>query len=206
MSFYDAFKILSSEFTVHVATPNARQPDFASCDYRSRSLFKLNFNEYKTKSASTPIALASVNPELYSSLVLPHSPGALVDLATNKHLGDILRNFVRNQKTICAVGLGVAGLFPAFEDGNIWSFRRFTLTTISVFELVSNADFSNLPLIPEDVIKDRGALYSCTNSDRADEVHVVVDRHLVTGQNEKSTTTAVQNLVILCNEKNAKNK
>lgn len=32
-----------------------------------------------------------------------------------------------------------------------------------------------------------------------DAVHVVLDRHLVTGQNEASTLPAVQNLLILCN-------
>lgn len=32
-----------------------------------------------------------------------------------------------------------------------------------------------------------------------DAVHVVLDRHLVTGQNENSTLPAVQNLLILCN-------
>ena len=34
-----------------------------------------------------------------------------------------------------------------------------------------------------------------------DEVHVVIDRHLITGQNEQSTITAVQNLILLHNQK-----
>ena len=34
---------------------------------------------------------------------------------------------------------------------------------------------------------------------RLDAVHVVVDPHLVSGQNEQSTLTAVQNLILLSN-------
>ena len=34
---------------------------------------------------------------------------------------------------------------------------------------------------------------------RLDAMHVVVDQHLVSGQNEQSTLTAVQNLILLSN-------
>ena len=34
---------------------------------------------------------------------------------------------------------------------------------------------------------------------RVDAMHVVVDQHLVSGQNEQSTLTAVQNLILLSN-------
>ncbi|KAH7954306.1 hypothetical protein HPB49_017346 [Dermacentor silvarum] len=97
----------------------------------------------------------------YSCLILPHSPGAVHDLWENKDLGHILRHFIQEKKPICAIGMGVAGLFSAMDDSDVWSFRRCTLTAVSVFELARSPDFANLPVIPEDVIKDRGALYSC---------------------------------------------
>lgn len=34
-----------------------------------------------------------------------------------------------------------------------------------------------------------------------DAMHVVVDRHLITGQNVQSTLLAVNNLILLCNAK-----
>lgn len=34
-----------------------------------------------------------------------------------------------------------------------------------------------------------------------DAMHVVVDRHLITGQNMQSTLLAVNNLILLCNAK-----
>ena len=32
-----------------------------------------------------------------------------------------------------------------------------------------------------------------------DGMHVIIDRHLITGQNDPSTLSAVQNLILLCN-------
>jgi len=196
-SFIQSFSLLHTAFNVQIATPAGRQPEFVNSDEQTRKWF----NDFRHKPFATPISLSSVDPHRYSCLVIPHSPGAVTDLVTDSDLSEILRHFVKEQKVICAIGMGVAALFPAYEDGNVWSFRRFTLTAISVFELARNPDFANLPVIPEDVIKDRGALYSSTNPDHVDEVHVVVDRHLITGQNEQSTLTAVQNLMIQCNQK-----
>ena len=38
-------------------------------------------------------------------------------------------------------------------------------------------------------------------SGEVDNVHVVIDRHVITGQNVQSTITAVQNLVLMCSQK-----
>lgn len=96
----------------------------------------------------------------------------------------------------------------------------------SVFELVRKPDFANLPLIVEDFVKDSGGSYTgelthcphentqnewlflrpanvclCFSASEEDAVHVVIDRHLITGQNIQSTSLAVNNLVLLCNAK-----
>ncbi|KAH7968995.1 hypothetical protein HPB52_013538 [Rhipicephalus sanguineus] len=181
-SFIQTFTLLHSTFTVQIATPGGRPLEFVNQDEQSRRWL----NDFRMKVFAIPIGLHTVDPNRYSCLILPHSPGAVHDLWENKDLGQILRHFIQEKKPICAIGMGVAGLFSAMEDSDVWSFRR--------------PDFANLPVIPEDVIKDRGALYSSSDPD---EVHVVVDRHLVTGQNEQSTLTAVQNLVLLCNQKQA---
>ena len=34
---------------------------------------------------------------------------------------------------------------------------------------------------------------------KSDSVHVVIDRNIITGQNDASTVLAVQNLILLCN-------
>lgn len=90
-----------------------------------------------------------------------------------------------------------------------------------MFELVRRPDFANLPLVVEDFVKDYGGSYTgdirrshktvisqkskifffCPAASKEDAVHVVVDRHLVTGQNMQSTSLAVNNLILLCNAK-----
>uniref|UniRef100_A0AAY5EZ61 Glutamine amidotransferase-like class 1 domain-containing protein 1 n=1 Tax=Electrophorus electricus TaxID=8005 RepID=A0AAY5EZ61_ELEEL len=98
---------------------------------------------------------------------------------------------------VCAVGQGVSALFCAIESQK-WIFRGYSLTGPSVFELVRFPDFANLPLIVEDFVKDNGGSYTASQEDA---LHVVLDRHLVTGQNTQSTTAAVNNLILLCNGK-----
>ena len=38
-------------------------------------------------------------------------------------------------------------------------------------------------------------------SGEPDSVHVVIDRHVITGQNVQSTIMAVQNLILMCSQK-----
>ncbi|XP_070763253.1 glutamine amidotransferase-like class 1 domain-containing protein 1 isoform X2 [Enoplosus armatus] len=98
---------------------------------------------------------------------------------------------------VCAVGQGVSALCCATE-GQSWIFSGYSLTGPSVFELVRRPDFANLPLVVEDFVKDSGGSYTASQEDA---VHVVIDRHLITGQNMQSTSLAVNNLILLCSAK-----
>ncbi|KFM77592.1 hypothetical protein X975_19022, partial [Stegodyphus mimosarum] len=196
-SFIQSFTLLHTNFTVQIATPGVSEKgkplEFVKQDDQSRRWL----NEFRMKSIAIPISLQTIDPHRYSCLLIPHSPGAAFDLSDDKDLAQILQNFIQEKKPICAIGMGVAALFSACDEDS-WSFSKYSLTSISVFELARNPDFESIPIIPEDVVKDRLATYSCSEPD---EVYVVVDRHLITGQNEQSTITAVQNLILLHNQK-----
>ncbi|XP_073408139.1 glutamine amidotransferase-like class 1 domain-containing protein 1 isoform X2 [Dendrobates tinctorius] len=97
---------------------------------------------------------------------------------------------------ICAVGHGVNALCCVTNEDKTWAFQDYSVTGPSVYELVRHPDFASLPLILEDFAKDSGATFSASEPDA---VHMVLDRHLITGQNENSTMAAVQNLILLCN-------
>ncbi|XP_053418747.1 glutamine amidotransferase-like class 1 domain-containing protein 1 isoform X9 [Nycticebus coucang] len=99
---------------------------------------------------------------------------------------------------ICAVGHGVAALCCATNEDRSWVFHGYSLTGPSVCELVRAPGFARLPLIVEDFVKDSGASFSASEPDAT---HVVLDRHLVTGQNASSTVPAVQNLLFLCSSR-----
>ncbi|XP_036731722.1 glutamine amidotransferase-like class 1 domain-containing protein 1 isoform X4 [Manis pentadactyla] len=96
---------------------------------------------------------------------------------------------------ICAIGHGVAALCSATAEDRSWVFQGYSVTGPSVYELVRVPGFARLPLIVEDFVKEAGASFSAS---QPDAVHVVLDRHLVTGQNASSSVPAVQNLLFLC--------
>lgn len=49
--------------------------------------------------------------------------------------------------------------------------------------------------------KTLSMLLYCIPASEPDEVHVVIDRNIITGQNLHSTMAAVQNLILICSQK-----
>ncbi|XP_053741637.1 glutamine amidotransferase-like class 1 domain-containing protein 1 [Synchiropus splendidus] len=192
-SLQQCFSLCSSVFNIQTATPGGKPVDFAEVD-ESTARWAQDFN---VKPYTTPAKLESIDGARYQALLIPDCPGAPNDLAHSGSLHRILTHFITQQKPVCAVGQGVSALCCT-TDGQQWIFRGYSLTGPSVFELVRRPDFANLPLIVEDFVKDSGGSYSASQEDA---VHVVIDRHLVTAQNEQSTSLAVNNLILLCNGK-----
>ncbi|KAJ1519133.1 hypothetical protein ONE63_011253 [Megalurothrips usitatus] len=215
-SFIQCFTMTHTAFNVQLATPGGKQAEFLSTDDQSRRWL----SDFNTKPFSVPLCLEVIDAQRYSCLIVPHSPGAVHDLASSVTLGQILAQFIRDRKLICAVGLGVAALLscvdvPKDMQGQTiadfqsekhkslsWLFKSYSMTGSTVCELACAANFGTLPVIVEDEVRDRGGSFSASGESGA--VHVVVDRHLVTGQNEASTITAVQNLVLLANQRQGK--
>ncbi|XP_077568275.1 glutamine amidotransferase-like class 1 domain-containing protein 1 [Stigmatopora nigra] len=192
-SFQQCFTLCSSLFNLQTATPGGKPVDFAGVDdTTSRWVQDFNLKPY-----ASPAKLESIDGARYQSLLIPDCPGAPNDLAHSGSLHRILSHFISKQKPVCAVGEGVSALCCAME-GNRWIFDGYSLTGPSVFELVRRPDFANLPLIVEDFVKDSGGSYTASQKDT---VHVVIDRHLITGQNAQSTWLALNNLILLSNAK-----
>lgn len=197
-SFMQACTLVNQSFAIQLASPGGRQAEYINQDDSNRRWF----NEFRSKASSTPIGLETVDVNRYSAILIPACPGALHDLASNSDLGQIITHFIKEKKPICAVGQGVAGLFSARrEDGKSWWLEEYCLTAPSLFEVGHLPEFTTMPVIPEDFIKDHGGKYTATE---ADGVHVVIDRTVITGQNIPSTVTAVQNLILMCSQKQAK--
>ena len=194
-SFMQACTLINQSFAIQLTSPSGRQAEYVNQDDSNRRWF----NEFRSKSSSTPIALDTVDVNRYSALLIPACPGAINDLATNKDLSQIIIHFITEKKPICAIGQGVAGLCSAMrEQGKSWCFEDFCVTAPSLFEIGHLPDFSAMSIILEDFIKDHGGKYTATEPRG---IHVVIDRFLITGQNYQSTVTAVQNLVLMCSQK-----
>ncbi|XP_016075103.1 PREDICTED: Parkinson disease 7 domain-containing protein 1, partial [Miniopterus natalensis] len=189
-SFLHCFTLASAAFNLQVATPGGKTIDFVDVNESNARWVQ----DFRLKAYANPAKLESIDGARYHALLIPSCPGALVDLASSGSLARILQHFRLESKPICAVGHGVAALCCATEDRS-WVFQGYSLTGPSVYELVRAPGFAHLPLIVEDFVKDAGANFSASEPDA---VHVVLDRHLVTGQNTSSTVPAVQNLLFLC--------
>ncbi|CAK6961452.1 glutamine amidotransferase-like class 1 domain-containing protein 1 [Scomber scombrus] len=223
-SFHQSFTLCSSAFNLQTATPGGKPIEFVGVD-ESTARWVQDFN---VKPYATPAKLESIDGARYQALLIPDCPGALNDLAHSGSLHRILTHFISHQKPVCAVGQGVSALCCATEGQN-WIFSGYSLTGVSVsvlsmkgiypkifmhinvlsnsfcfcskpsvFELVRRPDFANLPLIVEDFVKDSGGSYTASQEDA---LHVVIDRHLITGQNMQSTSLAVNNLILLFSAK-----
>ncbi|XP_067090933.1 glutamine amidotransferase-like class 1 domain-containing protein 1 [Osmerus mordax] len=190
-SFLQSFSLCSPVFNIQTATPGGKPIDFVGVDESTARWVQ----DFSAKSYATPAKLESIDGARYQALLIPDCPGALNDLAHSGSMARILTHFTSQQKPVCAVGQGVSSLCCATE-GQKWIFSDYSLTGPSVFELVRSPDFANLPLIVEDFVKDSGGSYTAS---KEDAIHVVIDRHLVTGQNIQSTSLAVNNLILLCN-------
>ncbi|KAJ8391369.1 hypothetical protein AAFF_G00089990 [Aldrovandia affinis] len=190
-SFLQSFTLCSPVFNLQTATPGGKPIDFVGVDESTARWVQ----DFSVKPYANPAKLESIDGGRYHALLIPDCPGALSDLAHSGSLARILTHFISQQKPVCAVGQGVSALCCATE-GQRWIFSGYSLTGPSVFELVRCPDFANLPLIVEDFVKDSGGSYTAS---REDAVHVVLDRHLITGQNLQSTSAAVNNLIMLCN-------
>uniref|UniRef100_A0A4W2IQI3 Glutamine amidotransferase-like class 1 domain-containing protein 1 n=1 Tax=Bos indicus x Bos taurus TaxID=30522 RepID=A0A4W2IQI3_BOBOX len=190
-SFLHCFTLASAAFNLQVATPGGKTMDFVDVNESNARWVQ----DFRLKAYASPAKLESIDGARYHALLIPSCPGALVDLASSGSLARILQHFHSESKPICAVGHGVAALCCATSEDRSWVFQGYSVTGPSVYELVRAPGFAHLPLIVEDFVKDAGA---CFSASEPDAMHVVLDRHLVTGQNASSTIPAVQNLLFLC--------
>ncbi|XP_038621097.1 glutamine amidotransferase-like class 1 domain-containing protein 1 isoform X3 [Tachyglossus aculeatus] len=193
-SFLHCFTLGSAAFNLQVATPGGKAIDFVDVNESNTRWIQ----DFRLKSYASPAKLESIDGARYHAVLIPNCPGAPVDLANNGYLARILQHFSAESKPICAVGHGVAALCCATKEDKSWVFGDYSMTGPSVYELIRQPGFASLPIIPEDFAKDAGATFSAS---RPDAVHVVLDRHLVTGQNDNSTVAAVHNLVSLCSSR-----
>ncbi|PIK37844.1 putative Parkinson disease 7 domain-containing protein 1-like [Apostichopus japonicus] len=215
-SFIQSFKVLHPVFNIQLASPNGSIPDFKSSDEHTQRWIA----DFKGKPYSSPVRLESVDETgkietnfcncftcvIVSSFAFslkiccsfhPRGFGALFDLVHSLQMQSIINHFTRVKKPICAIGCGVAGLCGLSLTKSIpWSFDGFSLTSTSIAELAKKPMFGTIPLLVEDFVKQNGGIYSASEPG---EPHVIIDRFLITGQNEASTVTAVQNLILLCN-------
>uniref|UniRef100_A0A8D0WME7 Glutamine amidotransferase-like class 1 domain-containing protein 1 n=1 Tax=Sus scrofa TaxID=9823 RepID=A0A8D0WME7_PIG len=172
-SFLHCFTLASAAFNLQVATPGGKTLDFVDVNESNARWVQ----DFRLKAYASPAKLESIDGQALSCSV----PGALQACRGLRDPRAASRPASRAGSGAHAVGCWASDTHPRPQP--------------SVYELVRAPGFAHLPLIVEDFAKDAGA---CFSASQPDAVHVVLDRHLVTGQNAGSTVPAVQNLLFLC--------
>ncbi len=129
------------------------------------------------------IAFSDVMHQVYDVYFIVGGHGSLWDLAGNRELEHILSTAYAQGKVIAAVGHGTAALAQLNNQYGcaLVQGKRVTGTTSSEESAIGLIQV--VPLSPEESLKNAGAVYSCGP---IWESYVVVDGHLVTGQNPAS--------------------
>lgn len=195
-SFVNAYTVAMTPFNVFLASPEGGHPVYIGGDENSQRWIK----DFKQQLVAVPEKLENIDATQYSALMIPNCPGAVFDLWQSDSMSRLLDHFMAEKKSICAVGYGVCALFSAM-NGSDWCFKNYCLTSPSLAEAVLREDFSLLPVIPADFIREHHGIYSgCQDN----TVHIVIHDNLITGQNDESNLTAIQNLVLLCSQRQNK--
>ena len=115
--------------------------------------------------------------------------GPMVDLAENADAGRVLRLMYDAGKIVAALCHGPAALLSAPEAGGAWMFDGYKMTAFTDEEEdQTKAGKIGMPWSLEAALKNRGAIFD--DGDAAWVSHVVIDRNLITAQNEGSSEAA----------------
>ncbi|KAL7635627.1 UNVERIFIED_CONTAM: hypothetical protein RMT77_013444 [Armadillidium vulgare] len=193
-SFLQCYKLIQSAFILQIATPDGAEPHFIDQDEQSTRWLA----DMESKSLLKAQKFSDIKAEDIGLVIIPHSPGAIDDLTNNEELGQLLHQMNKNKKPLCTIGLGVCSLFSAKDSDDSWSFMDYSLTGSSLGELIISPIFVGMPYIPSDIIFDKGGRY-CEGAPNT--VHVIINRNVVTGQNPQSTLSAIQNTILLANQR-----
>ncbi|MGH9042108.1 MAG: DJ-1/PfpI family protein [Acidimicrobiia bacterium] len=127
----------------------------------------------------------------FDGVFIPGGQGPPTDLASDPHVGALLRRLHAAGRVIVTVSHGAAALLSAGgrPDG-AWLFDGFRLVGPTNEEAAQTPPGpSTVPWTVEDALKNAGAVFDAAPG--AWTPHVVVDRNLITAQNPMSASAAV---------------
>ncbi|WP_102402864.1 type 1 glutamine amidotransferase domain-containing protein [Vibrio sp. 10N.261.55.A7] len=189
--------------------------DESDANYQSH---KALFDELKlTDKQTSPVVsfsrIEQIGIENFDAVFVPGGHAPLGDLVANDQLGDFLRHFNAEGKPTALVCHGPIALLSALPDNREfesklkagdkvqptqgWIYDGYQMTTFSNSEETVATQYylggDELHFWPQDALTYAGADYSQGEIDW--HPHVVVDRELITGQNNKSSTGVAEALL-----------
>ena len=194
---YYIFKDAGAEITL--ASPKGGQPplDPKSDAAESETPATKRFKQDRAAQAAlaNTVLLSSVSHEEFEGVFYPGGHGPLWDLAEDRDSITLIESMYAAGKPIAAVCHGPAAFRharkydgrPLVEGKRVTGFSNTEEDAVQLTNVV--------PFLVEDALKQGGGLYS-----KGDDwsSYVLVDGHIVTGQNPESSVAAAQELLTLC--------
>ena len=193
--------------------------DVSQENYQShKALFnQLNIDDKEKSPVVSFSRIEQIGIEKFDAVFVPGGHAPLGDLVANEQLGEFLRHFNAQGKPTGLVCHGPVALLSALPNAaefetqmktgksakpeNGWVYDGYKMTTFSNSEEAVATQYylggDELFYWPQDALTKAGGKYSRSTEDW--HPHVVVDRELVTGQNNKSSTGVAEQILKLLN-------
>jgi putative intracellular protease/amidase len=189
---------------VDIATPGGVQPtvdavsltpERAGGEDRAANLRSYLDSMAEELSSPMPIEHAHLHISDYDAVFIPGGHAPMEDLPTCEPLGAILMTLYDEGRIVAAVCHGPAGLLSARRADGSWLFAGRRLTAFTNEEERQGGLADRAPWLLETRLREQGAEFEAGPPWSA---HVVIDGHLVTGQNPASSrATAESTLDVL---------
>jgi len=141
--------------------------------------------------------LRAVNPSAFDAMFVPGGHGTMYDLANNPTLAKYIGYFAERDKVIGSVCHGPASFVGAMRaDGTPVVMNRRVTAFTNAEERAVELD-QHMPFLLESRLRELGAKVETAENW---EDHVVVDGHLVTGQNPQSSGRAAEAVINLLSQ------
>ncbi|KTD52677.1 type 1 glutamine amidotransferase domain-containing protein [Legionella quateirensis] len=192
---YFVFRDAGAELTL--ASPKGGQPpidpksDLPENQTSATQRFK--HDELAQKELSQTVKLAHVQAEDFDAIFYPGGHGPLWDLAENAESIRLIESFYNSEKPVALVCHAPGVLRHVnYKGAPLVNGKRVTGFTNSEEEAVQLTEV--VPFLVEDELKRLGGLFEKKLNWQS---FVIVDGHLITGQNPASSTSAAQALLKL---------
>ena len=181
-----------------------------------KALFEsLNLTDERTSPVISFSRVEQLGIEQFDGLFVPGGHAPIGDLVSNSRLGNFLRYFNETSKPTALVCHGPVALLSALENSREfeqqlkagrkdvsagdWVYADYKMTTFSNSEEAVATKYylggDELFYWPQDALTKAGGDYSRSEQDW--QPHVVVDRELITGQNNKSSVGVANAMIKL---------
>ncbi|KAG8894368.1 hypothetical protein FRC00_009048 [Tulasnella sp. 408] len=143
----------------------------------------------------TALKLSEVNPADYAGVFYPGGHGPAIDLPFDEDNIKIASELFRAKKPVASVCHGPAAIVNATDADGQPIVKGRTVTGLSNEEEILGGKEKDVPFLLETKLIEQGGNY--VKADAPFEPKVVVDGHLITGQNPKSSKLVAEELVKL---------